>query len=349
VRRAVCAVLLVWATAIGWAAEERPPKDLTELSLEELMNLDALSVDVLGTHTHLGGEWMLGYEFKRVSMTGNLDGTTRLSNRDVLKRFDVSPTHMLMEMHMPMLMYAPSDDVTLTAMVPYLRNIMDHVTREGARFNEKSDGIGDLELDGLITVYRRARWAHRLIIDAGGSAPTGSIDAKQDNMRLEYPMQLGSGTFALRPGLTYLGQTEQWAWMAETVETIRVGKNGNGYRLGNQYRVDGRIARKLTNWLSVSTQAEGRLWENIHGADPELKISDEPTKDPNAQGGKRVDLSFGVNLYVPQGMLTGHPDYNNKGLRFAIQAGFPVYESLDGPQLGTDWFLSVGGSCTFTF
>ena len=48
-------------------------------------------------------------------------------------------------------------------------------------------------------------------------------------------------------------------------------------------------------------------------------------------------------------MLTGHPVYNNKGLRFAVQAGFPVYESLDGPQLGTDWFLSVGGSCTFTF
>jgi len=34
-------------------------------------------------------------------------------------------------------------------------------------------------------------------------------------MRLEYPMQLGSGTFALRPGLTYLGQTERWAWVAE--------------------------------------------------------------------------------------------------------------------------------------
>jgi len=195
-------------------------------------------------------------------------------------------------------------------------------------------GIGDLELDGLITVYRRARWAQPADHRRRGerSDRVHRCEAGQHEARI--PMQLGSGTFALPASLTYLGQTERWAWVAETVETIRVGKNGNGYRLGNQYRVDGRIARKLTNWLSVSTQAEGRLWDEHPWGRPRLKISDEPTKDPNAQGGKRVDLPFGVNLYVPQGMLTGHPDYNNKGLRFAIQAGFPVYESLDGPQLG---------------
>jgi len=349
VRRAVCAVLLVSATAIGWAAEERPPKDLTELSLEELMNLDALSVDVLGTHTHLGGEWMLGYEFRRVSMTGNLDGTTRLSNRDVLKRFDVSPTHMLMEMHMPMLMYAPSDDITLTGVLPYIRNSMNHVARDGTHPKEESEGIGDLDLDALFTVFRYRRWEHRLILDAGGSAPTGSIDERQGGERLKYSMQLGSGTFDVRPGVTYIGQSTNWTWMLETLEAIRFGRNSNGYRLGNRYRVNARGARRLANWLSVSAHLESWFWDNIHGADRTLDVMDEPGKDPHRQGGERVDLGVGVDLYLPLGLFTGRPVYNNKGPRFGFRVGFPVYQSLDGPQLATDWYFTVGGSWTFSF
>jgi len=79
------------------------------------------------------------------------------------------------------------------------------------------------------------------------------------------------------------------------------------------------------------------------------KISDEPTKDPNAQVAKRSISRSASTCTCRRELLTGHPDYNNKGLRFAIQAGFPVYESLDGPQLGTTGSSSVGGSCTFTF
>ncbi len=40
---------------------------------------------------------------------------------------------MDMEMHMLGVMYAPSDDVTLMAMVPFVRLDMDHRTRTGAR------------------------------------------------------------------------------------------------------------------------------------------------------------------------------------------------------------------------
>jgi hypothetical protein len=48
---------------------------------------------------------------------------------------------------------------------------------------------------------------------------------------------------------------------------------------------------------------------------------------------------FGINVYVPKGPL--------KGSRLMVEGGIPVYQDLDGPQLGTAWILSVG--CSYAF
>jgi hypothetical protein len=353
VRKAICALLLAVGVIAGWIdyradAQERP-KDLTELPIEELAKLDVISINVLGTHTHLAGQWMLAYKYMFVSMDGNRKGTKRISNTEVLRNFDAAPTDMTMQMHMPMVMYAPSDDLSLMAMIPYIRQSMNHVTREGVRFKEKTEGIGDLHLNALYTFYRYREWEHRLALNAGLSFPTGSIHQKDfghhgghhglGRARLGYPMQLGSGTFDLLPGVTYFGQSENWAWGAEVIPTIRVGKNRNGYRLGNRYELAGWGARKLTDWLSLSARLDGQIWQNIHGSDPALDPADDPTKDAKIQGGKRVDFLLGINLYAPRGILQGH--------RLAIEGGVPIYQWLDGPQLQTKWKLAVGWQWVF--
>ena len=71
---------------------------------------------------------------------------------------------------------------------------------------------------------------------------------------------------------------------------------------------------------------------NIHGSDPGLMPAMVPTADPNRRAGERLDLLFGVNVFATTGVLGG--------LRAAIEGGLPVYQSLDGPQLETDWMLS---------
>ena len=336
-------VLFLLAFPIVASAEEKkgqqPPTEIRDLSLEELLEVDVVSINVLGTHTHLEGEWMLAYSFMFMNMDGNRDGTNRISTSDVHKDFPVAPTNMSMEMHMPMVMYAPSDDLTLMAMLPYIRLEMDHVTRTGVRFTTKSEGIGDLKVSALYTFFRRGFDRHRLVFNGEVSFPTGSIDEKDGtpagpNQQLPYPMQLGSGTFDLHPGIAYLGQTESWGWAVEVKSTIRLGENGNDYTLGNQYQLLMRVDWKWTDWLAPFVQVDGRAWGNIDGADPALDPTLVPTADPNRRGGERVDLLFGFTLYQPKGTFKGH--------RLAVQAGLPLYQSLDGPQLETDWQIRVG-------
>ncbi len=349
VRRSICLSLLALLATIAGSqnlAQAEEPTDLTKLSLEELMKVDVISINILGSHIHPAGQSMLSYEYMVEDMDGNLDGGHRISHPKVLERFFTAPTNMTMQMHMAMGMYAPTDELTLMAMLPYILKSMNHVTRDGARFTERSEGIGDLRVGALYTFYKLKGLEHRFLFNAVVSLPSGSIDEKDfgpdrslGQARLEYPMQLGSGTVDLLPGITYLGLTETWAWGAEFIPTVRLGRNSHDYRLGNRYRLSGWGVWKWTEWLSLSGRIDGQLWENISGADRSLDPMDEPTKNPAIQGGKRIDLMGGINLYAPRGLL--------KGQRLAVEAGAPVYQSLDGPQLQTDWLLHVGWQWVF--
>ena len=336
------------AAAEAAQATNQAPTDYTTLTLEELLEVDVVPINVLGTHTHLEGEWMLGYQFMFMSMDGNRDGTNQISDADVLKDIKVTPTEMSMEMHMGQLMYAPSDDLTLMAMLPYIRLEMDHVTRKGVRFTTASEGVGDLRLSGLYTFFRRGFDRHRLVFNAGVSFPTGSIDERdfladpsKGKKKLPYPMQLGSGTFDLHPGITYLGQSEDWAWTGEVDGTIRLGENSDHYTLGDRLHLSAGANWRWKDWLSPFFRIDAQVWGNIDGADPVLDpfLKVVPTADPDRRGGARVDLLFGVALYAPKGKLKGH--------RLAIQGGFPIYQSLDGPQLETDWQVFVGWQWIF--
>lgn len=345
---------LLLSSAAAYGAEVQSPssdsivdnrvtaRDLTGLSLEELYNLDVIQLNVIGGHTHPAGQKMLGYEFMFMDMDGHRSGTDDISVADILKKFPSASTGMTVEEHMLDAMYAPTNKLTLMAMLPIKKNDMDMVM-DGAHFTEHSEGIGDLQLMGLYTVLGSVTKGQRLLINAGMSFPTGSIDEKNtifgDTFKLEYNMQLGSGTYDLMPGLTYLGESKKWAWGAQTLNTVRLGRNGNGYRFGNNYELMGWVGYALTDWFAPSLRMDGRIWGNVHGADPEIDPTVDAEGDPKRQGGRRIDLLFGANFFVPAGIF--------KGTRVMIEAGLPVYEDLDGPQLSTSWLFSAGVTYSF--
>lgn len=323
--------------------------DLTGLSLQELYNLEIVQPNVLGGHTHPAGQSMFGYQFMHMNMSGLYQGSREISPSDAFAQgFATVHTKMEMEMHMVEAMYAPTDRITLMAMLPYKQMSMLHLMNTGMTFTQSAKGIGDLEVMGLYTFFGDIRQGgHRLLLNASVSCPTGSINVKDhaggDPSRplalLEYPMQLGSGTYDLMPGLTYLGDAGPWSWGAQTIETIRLGRNDHGYRFGDQYRVSVWTAYGFTEWFAPSVRLDGRGWGDVKGADPGLRTNPTPEARTDLRAGRRLDLLFGINFYVPQGVL--------KGSRVMLEGGLPVYQHLDGPQLGTAWMFSLGWSYGF--
>ena len=299
-------------------------------------------IGVMGDHTHKKGEFMFSYRYMFMNMDGNRDGTNSISDSQVLQDFMVAPTEMTMEMHMFGAMYAVSENVTLMAMVPYVTKEMEHVTRMGRRFTTNSEGFGDIKTTALYTILNKDK--QRLHLNLGASFPTGSINERDDtpagnDQILPYPMQIGSGTFDLLPGITYLGQSDKGSWGAQALTTLRLGKNDNGYRLGNKYQLSGWVARNWTDWLSTSLRLTGTTWGDIDGADDRLNPMMIPTADPDRRSGTQINLGLGVNLYAPKGDL--------KGSRLAMEFELPIYRDLDGPQLETDWQLTLGLQSSF--
>jgi len=297
-------------------------------------------IGVMGAHAHSQGDWMFSYRFMRMDMDGNRDDSDRISTSRVLKDYMIAPQSMTMDMHMLGAMYGVNDDVTVMLMVPYLDVEMDHVTRMGAKFTTRTNGIGDVKLSSLIRVQE---WnGGQLSLNAGISIPTGSIDEKDDtpagaNQHLPYPMQLGSGTYDLMPGLTYLGNNDMLSWGAQGVGTIRLSDNDNDYSLGDRFNLTSWIVKEWTSQFSSSLRVNGEWWSNIDGSDRKLSPMAPnmvPTADPDKRAGRRFDLLVGASFSPASGWFAGQ--------RIAAEFGAPVYQNLDGPQLETDWTVTVG-------
>lgn len=298
-------------------------------------------IGVMGDHTHHAGEVMLSYRYMRMDMRPNYVGSDEVTPQSQLRpnggNFLIMPTDMQTEMHMVGVMYAPSDDLTLTFMMPILDKTMDHITAAGTSFTTATNGIGDFKFGGLVNIYEQGNVKGHLNLIMG--APTGSV--KESGfvppagriIRLPYPMQLGSGTWDFRPGVTFVGQKGNFSWGSQVTGIVRLGENNENYTLGNE--ISGTLwgALRLSDCVSTSLRVSGTAWGDIDGRDPMI-MGPVPTADPAIQGGERIDLFYGLNFLFQDGAFKGH--------RLAVEAGTPLYQDLDGPRLGMDWMMTIG-------
>jgi Putative MetA-pathway of phenol degradation len=317
-------------------------EDMFDFDLDALLNTKLTATNPVGiNHTHVKGEWMISYGYMHMEMDGNRNGTSGVSTADVLANFMIAPLSMTMDMNMAMVMYAPTDKLTLMFMAPQINKSMDLITGGGTRFTTKSSGIGDIQLTSLIGLYEEGM--NQIHITLGASLPTGSIDKTDSTPAgvsiLPYPMQLGSGTYDLITGATYIGEKDNWTWGADVEGLIRIGKNDRDYRLGNEFTGTVFTTYKVTDRLTLTLKSNAKTWGNISGADPALNPAMVPTANPNLRGGTRFDIVGGVNFYQHEGFFEGH--------RLAVEIGLPYYQDLDGPQLETDWIFSFEWSWVF--
>ncbi len=298
-------------------------------------------ISVMGDHTHKSGEVMFSYRYMRMNMDGNLSGSSTISTAEILEDFMVTPTSMEMDMHMAGMMVAVSDRLTLSSMISYIESRMDHQTRAGGTFTTAASGLSDLQLAGLIDFFHSDH--HQLILNTGVSLPTGSINKTDDTPAAEdailpYPMQLGSGTVDLKPGLTLLSSCDSWSMGLQGMGTIRLGRNSADYALGDRFDSDLWAGYVVTDNLSLSVRSGWSIWGNIDGADPRLNPAVVPTADPSLRGGRKVDIGVGINTLLPTPAGS---------FRLAGEFAIPLYQNLNGPQLETDWEFTLGIQAAF--
>ncbi len=308
---------------------------------------------IMGDHTHSAGEWMLSYRFMAMRMRDLRNGTQVISPADVPQHFAVTPVRMNMRTHMFGAMFAPHDRVTLMAMTSYRDNFMEmqggahddsngHRQHSGGSHEMESNGLGDTTLSVLIPLLHSRNVV--VLLNAGLSIPTGSIAAEGTNGILPYPMQLGSGSIELVPGVTFSVVRNNWSFGAQTRAAIPLNENSRGYRRAPLTMSMIWGTRRLNDWISVSTRALLESWGNIAGEDKALNSQMAPTMDPQLQGGARASLLLGSNLIFPDrmGSLLA-------GQRFALELRLPIYQHLDGPQMALNWSVVAGWQYAFKF
>ncbi len=328
---------------------------------------DHAPIGVMGDHIHGAGDFMLSYRAMHMDMDGSRKGTSdidpvTIATTEANRFFGVAgqpptlrvvPTSMTMDMHMLGGMYAPTDWLTLMAMANYLEKEMDHITFAGGagtavlgNFTTKSKGWGDTKLSGLVRLSKNDTYGIHL--NMGISLPTGSIDetatvlapnGAMPLLRMPYAMQLGTGTYDLLPGVTYIGHKNAWSWGAQYAAEIRLeDENDEGYAWGDKHSFSVWGSYEWAPWISTSARLTGYTQDEIDGIDSQIVVPVQ-TADPDNYGGDVLELSLGANLLATKGAVKGH--------RLAIEATAPLYRNLNGPQLETDWSVMLGWQYAF--
>jgi hypothetical protein len=316
------------------ATPRRPP--IPELGREAYEDMPA---DFSRARLIPGGTWQLGYRYDFVSRGSNRTGTRREFMSRVFDRgFTRASYSQDIETHTVEVLYAPFDRFTLAARLPIKRIETKHRLDTGESFTTQNQGVGDLEFSGRLRFTRKNQESFNLHLAV--QTPTGAITQKDrvpgGRERLPYDEQLGGGTWNLLPGITYVGRYRGTSWGLQVGAEFTLFHNEEGWSRGDLFHAGGWLGQRWFDLVTTAVQVQWREWGDVGGSDGE--ISDEwPSGNPNLYGGAHLVLGSSIELAIP----------GLSGQRLSIDGTWPVYQSLDGPQLEGRWRLGVGWEWTF--
>jgi hypothetical protein len=300
---------------------------------------------VMGDHLHHKGGLMFSVRHMDMVMEGVLDGTEEVSQEELYNAYMMVPNTMRMQMTMLGVMYAPTNKLTVMAMQSYIQNDMDMtmvhrhqmngmMMYHETDFSTRSTGLSDLKISALVGLLTHK--TSSVHANLGFNIPTGSIERTDEtpmneNARLAYAMQIGSGTFDARLGATYRGSSTNWSWGAQQLNLIRIGTNKFDYRFGNRYQCNAWVAHKFSQYLSTSVRLNGMRIEAIQGMDSDLNETMSPMTNPVNYAGTIVRGFYGLN-----GLLW------KNSLALSAEIGMPLYQKADGRQMAENLTLNTG-------
>lgn len=327
---ALLALALVPAPAVP---EPAPPPGAAE-------HAPAALIDLLVAPAQ---RWSVALQASATHAQGLIDGARKQTRAEVLAQgYTETPGALREQRQVLSLATSPSAGFTLRAALPLVEKALDARTAAGERFTLRAQGVGDLELGAGLAQEKCEN--ERVAVGLTLRAPTGSVTARDERpgapaSKLEYPLQIGSGTWDLSPTLAWRLSSNSWIWGLDLEGTLHNGHNSEGWARGDSFSASGWAAYEWSPGLSGSVRLAAERWGNVRGADDELDPSATPAADAKKQSGERVDAALGLNWMPASGFLEG-------GL-VGLELGAPLAQDLVGPQLAQDWFATLGVTLSF--
>ncbi len=270
---------------------------------------DHAPIGVMADHYHKKGEWMASARWMNMGM-------------DDAANTMMGPQSMDMDMAMVGVMYAPSDDLTLGAMIGYSDMGMDMIMN-GMDMGMTGKGITDLKLNAIVPLHKGKN--SRFHATFGTSIPVGTTDETNAmGALLPLTMQPGNDTWGLMPSVTYSYFASGWSAGFQAGANFWIGDASTGEKPGDRWYTTGWASKTLTDNLSLSARLSYEDQSSWDGVNPML-------------GGARERLMAyaGANIYV----FDTH--------RLGVEFGFPVSENQGTNNLETGTSIMVGWQKAF--
>ena len=329
---------------------------LTAYSDSAMGAIDHAPIGVMADHYHKKGESMISVRQGYMDMSGNLLDGKSISNSQILAmpnplgdmpaNLSVVPTEMDMKMTMIGAMYAPSDRVTLMAMVMSMSKDMTLNSYQPmmgrnliGSFSTSSSDISDISLGALIKLQETdtSRWHGEVTVQQSiGDNRAKDVVLTPMGMNMEmilpYGMQAGDDATRLVLGLTNLRTlSDKVVWGNQLRSRFVV--SDNDWSFGDQTELNTWLQYALNKSVSFSSRLKVVYQDKLSGRNPMISAPVQ-TANPENYGGREVHFALGVNFLTH--ILPGKSD------RFGLELIKPIQQEKNNLQMDTDYQFILG-------
>ena len=242
--------------------------------------------------------------------------------------------------------YGVSSDVTLTATTSLIQKDVKMLAFKGLAgvtplgfSHGRTEGLGDTTIAGVVRLWHDP--TSRLNFNLGLSLPTG---ATNDTMSLLLPnntapakrgfyaMQPGAGTVDALGGVVFARTVKSWSWGASYRARLPLDQTTTGWRYGDLYEVNAWGGYAVIPGVEATLRLNATDQGAIQGYDQAITGYAQDA-NPAFYGGRQASL-FG-------GVIVGGRTFGLPASQIGLEAGVPVYQHLNGPQLGRDWQVNL--------
>ena len=329
---------------------------LTAYSDSAMGAIDHAPIGVMADHYHKKGESMISVRQGYMDMSGNLLDGKSISNSQILAmpnplgdmpaNLSVVPTEMDMKMTMIGAMYAPSDRVTLMAMVMSMSKDMTLNSYQPmmgrnliGSFSTSSSDISDISLGALIKLQETdtSRWHGEVTVQQSiGDNKAKDVVLTPMGMNMEmilpYGMQAGDDATRLVLGLTNLRTlSEKVVWGNQLRSRFVV--SDNAWSFGDQTELNTWLQYALNKSVSFSSRLKVVYQDKLSGRNSMISAPVQ-TANPENYGGREVHFALGVNFLTH--ILPGKSD------GFGLELIKPIQQEKNNLQMDTDYQFILG-------